>query len=182
MRLAAGSQGSGSRLPPCPHPGLGQEASGGQRQAAMGQAPPRAPVSLGGPPASSSLSLPIQQRGLRSPRWQVTLAGKTPGGLKHPTRHVTATGLVRGLRSRLPGTRASSSGTPLERTHPQGRSGHHYRGGRLPGPMGVHMPGTVSVKLARPCDTNPWNLLEVSLLPPLLWLWVRGFILTSGRS
>lgn len=43
--------------------------------------------------------------------------------------------------------------------------------------------GTVSVKLERPCDTMPLEFAGgFSLLPPLLWLWVRGFILTSGRS
>lgn len=43
--------------------------------------------------------------------------------------------------------------------------------------------GTVGVKLEQPCDTMPLEFAGgFSLLPPWLWLWVRGFILTSSKS
>lgn len=173
----------------CPPPGFGRESTGiggGSQRSQMGCATNSWVLGMG----PSSLSFPIWQvgvRDLREPsRSQVRLATETPGGYKHPTCHITAPGLVPGpgRTSVLPRTRGLASGVPqgLVWTAHGAGAGRCFQGARPSGRMGGQCQGPVSVKLERPCDTMSLEFAgRFSLLPPQLWLWVRGFILTSGK-
>lgn len=115
-------------------------------------------------------------RGLREPtRSRVRLATETPGGCKRGRGHGAAQAWSR-VGALVPRMRGVASGVPWGQD-----IAVKVRGllGRWAAKAKVLSVSSWSGRVT----LCAWNLPDcLSLLPPQPWRWVRGFILTSGKS